>query len=384
MLSSAENTNSPCVLLTNSCGLRRRVYCILGIVVDAVDMATAIAQIQHAAKRRSPFFVSTPNLNFLVQSRMDHEFRETILDSDLCLADGMSVVWLAWLLGLPVTNKVSGSDLFETMKTGVQHLKVFFFGGPEGVAEAAKNALNAAAHSLTCVGSLYPGIGSVEDLSSQTTIDTINRSEADFLAVSLGANKGQSWLRKNHVRLTTPVRIHLGAVFGFQAGSIRRAPRAVQQCGFEWLWRIREERHLWPRYRDDGLTLLYVLLTRIVPLAALNRWSKIRSVFSARELIVRIEPEEESVLIRLVGAATEPNADMAALYFERTLASRYKTTMVDLSSTELIDSRFLALLLLFRKNLKSQGAQLAFVKVPRAIEKVFALNDLSFLLTAGR
>jgi N-acetylglucosaminyldiphosphoundecaprenol N-acetyl-beta-D-mannosaminyltransferase len=363
--------------------LRRRAYCILGIIFDAIDMGTTIAQIERAARLRSPFLIATPNLNFLVQSRTDQDFKETILDSDLCLADGMSVIWLARLMGLPIREKISGSDLFEIMKVDAQRLKIFFFGGLEGVAEAAANALNSKSSRLTCVGSLYPGFGSVEELSHDGMIDSINRSEADFLAVSLGAKKGQLWLQKNHKRLTIPVRVHLGAVLAFQAGSVRRAPRILQKFGFEWLWRIREEPHLWRRYLDDGRALLYLLLMRVAPLAALNRWSKIRSTLLPRDLIVSTEPIGESILIRLRGNATEHHAERAVLHFERALASGYKKAIVvDLSATQLIDSRFLALLLLFRRKLKDQGSLLTFIKPSRTIRRAFALNDLGFLLDA--
>jgi N-acetylglucosaminyldiphosphoundecaprenol N-acetyl-beta-D-mannosaminyltransferase len=351
--------------------------------VDAIDMRATIAQIEQAAKLRSRLLIATPNMNFLVHSRIDHAFKETILDSDLCLADGMSVVWLARLMGLPIKHKVSGSDLFEIMKADGRRLKVFFFGGPEGVAEAAATALNSKMNKLTCVGSLYPGFGSVAELSDDSIINSINGSEADFLAVSLGAKKGQLWLQKNHNRLTIPVRVHLGAVLAFQAGFVRRAPRVWQKFGFEWLWRIKEEPHLWRRYLGDGCALLCLLLIRVAPLAALNRWSRIRSRLFLRDLRVTIEPVGDSVLIRLVGAATEPHAEGAALHFERTLCLGCKKMVaVDLSDTQLIDSRFLGLLVLFRRDLKNRGSRLTFIKVPRAIRRAFALNDLSFMLAS--
>jgi N-acetylglucosaminyldiphosphoundecaprenol N-acetyl-beta-D-mannosaminyltransferase len=392
LLNSAENAisqrraPSDPAAPVNSCGfdLRRRVYCVLGIAVDVIDIGTTIARIERAARLGSPFLIATPNLNFLVQSRTDQDFKETILDSDLCLADGMSVIWLAWLMGHPIKDKVSGSDLFEIMKVDAQRLKIFFFGGPEGVAEAAANALNSNTNQLTCVGSLYPGFGSVEELSGEGIIDFINGSKADFLAVALGAKKGQLWLQKNHKRLTVPVRVHLGAVLAFQAGLVRRAPRVLQKFGFEWVWRIKEEPHLWRRYFGDGCTLLYLLLMRVAPLAVLNAWSKIRSKLFPCDLVVRAEPIGDSVLIRLCGAATEPYADGAALHFERTLGlGCKKTVVVDLSDTQLIDSRFLALLLLFRRNLKNQGSRLTFIKAPRAIRRAFALNDLGFLLATN-
>ena len=86
---------------------------------------------------------------------------------------------------------------------------------------------------------------------------------ADFLAVSLGAKKGQLWLHRNHQRLTVPVRAHLGVTVNFQAGTVKRAPPRLRAWGLEWLWRIKEEPHLWRRYAHDGWVLLGLIFTRV-------------------------------------------------------------------------------------------------------------------------
>ena len=96
--------------------LARNVYCVLGLPIDAIDMPTILRRIDAAAASRTPFLISTPNLNFLVNSRSDSEFRESLLDSDLCPADGMPVVWIARLIGVPIRQRVSGSDIFEALK----------------------------------------------------------------------------------------------------------------------------------------------------------------------------------------------------------------------------------------------------------------------------
>src|SRR4051794_6129793 len=67
--------------------LEREVYCILGMPIDAVDLETVLGRIDAAARSKAPFLISTPNLNFLVNSRSDAEFRESLLRSDLCPAD---------------------------------------------------------------------------------------------------------------------------------------------------------------------------------------------------------------------------------------------------------------------------------------------------------
>src|SRR5579863_8568229 len=74
--------------------LTRAVYCILGIPVDAIDLATVITRLQDAAANRRTLLLSTPNLNFLVNSLSDREFRQSLLDSDLCPPDGAPFFFL--------------------------------------------------------------------------------------------------------------------------------------------------------------------------------------------------------------------------------------------------------------------------------------------------
>ena len=191
----------------------------------------------------------------------------------------MPIVWLARLLGVPIKERIAGSDIFEALKSAqsaTHRLKVFLFGGAEGVAAAACSKLNAEPGGMTCVGSFYPGFCTVDEMSTDTIIDTINSSNADFLVAALGAKKGQAWLLQNHDRLQIPIRVHLGAAINFQAGTIKRAPERMRKWGLEWLWRIKEEPQLWRRYFNDGLVLLELVLTQVIPLLILSRWNRLR------------------------------------------------------------------------------------------------------------
>ena len=207
--------------------LSRDVYCILGVPIDAIEMPEVLQRLEIAAASPVPFVLSTPNLNFLVNSQRDCEFRESLLASDLCTADGMPVVWIARLMGTAIKFRTAGSDMFDALKAVPrleQPLKLFLFGGTEDAAAAAARALSVNPHTLKCVGWICPGFGTIDDLSQDRFIDGINSSGADFLVVALGAEKGQLWLLRNHYRLRIPIRAHLGATINFQAGTVKRAP----------------------------------------------------------------------------------------------------------------------------------------------------------------
>lgn len=250
----------------------RPVVSILGLPFDAIGLDEAVERIRRDAFSGRRCFVSTPNLNFAVAAHRDAVFRGSVLRSDLCLVDGMPLVWIAQLLRLPVHERVSGADVFNALQAHAgPSVSVFLFGGLPGAAAAACEGINRRGGGVRCVGFDAAGFGDIASMSSEAQIARINASGAQFVVVSLGAKKGQAWIEHNASRLTSPVLSHLGAVMNFAAGNLRRAPTWMQRTGLEWLWRIREEPALWHRYWRDGSSAVGLLVMRVVPDALTSR-----------------------------------------------------------------------------------------------------------------
>ena len=370
-------------IVKNDCfDLSRNVFGILGIPVDAVDVASVISSIRSAASANEPFLVSTPNLNFLVTSQTDPEFRESLLRSDLCPVDGIPIVWIARLLGVPIKQRVAGSDIFDGLKAACDAnmpSKVFLFGGPPEVAEMAAKLLNTRSQGVCCVGHFYPGYGTIEEMSTQSVIDSINASGADLFVASLGAKKGQEWLMKNHHRLRIPVRSHFGAAISFQAGKLRRAPLWIRRFGFEWLWRIKEEPHLWRRYWADGQVLLKLMLTSVLPLALNAQWQRLKPFGERRPFEIQATDRGDSTGIIMKGAATTERVAEVTSYFHYALMN-CKSVSVEISGISTIDERFFGLLLMLRKQLMQQGLRLEFTGLTSRNRRIFRLHRFEFLL----
>lgn len=357
---------------------QRDVFCLLGLPFDAVDMAEAVQRVKDAAAQRIPCFISTPNLNFLINCLGDDRFRSSVIDSDLSIVDGMPLVWIARLMDIPIRTRVAGSDLFEQLrKESGAPLKVYLFGGMAGVAEMACRRLNAESAGVVCVGHEYPGFGSVEEMSGDATIARINASGADFLLVALGASKGQAWIVHNRARISVPVVSHLGAVLNFIAGSVIRAPKWMQDCGLEWLWRIKEEPALWRRYVNDGRRLLGLFVTRILPHAIYIRdnWPSAEQMASARW---EVAEEEHSYAVRLWGPWTHVN--LSPLRLVLSAAARVaKDVRVEMGGVTFISSSFLGLLILLSAHQKQHGRQLKLTSVPKPIQLLVKYNCAEYL-----
>jgi len=356
----------------------RRVFALLGLPVDALNLAGAVARVRDAALSSKPCFVSTPNLNFLVAAQSDAAFRDSVAHSDISLPDGMPLVWVARLLGLPIHERVAGADLFEAMQSHAPPaVSVFFFGGPDGAAQAACRHVNECAGGVHCVGFDAPGFVPVEAMSDDDRIDRINRSGAQFVVAALGAKKGQAWLVRNRERLSAPVLCHLGAVVNFAAGSVKRSPHLVQRLGLEWLWRIKEEPALCKRYASDGLRFLGMLWRCVLPqvMATRLRLPRTRSMAPA-ELSVHDDPAAS--VLALEGAWTEPSLQPLRDALTRLAALADKPLWISLREVSHVDSAFIGLLMLAPRAFPSG---LRIVDVRPAVQRCFERHGAGHLLS---
>lgn len=358
--------------------LDRRTVCLLGLPFDVLTLADTVHRVRTAIARREPCWLSTPNLNFLIAAAKDPGFRRTVLLSELSVADGMPVIWLARMLGLPLSERVAGSDVFEALHEAASNhtVKAYFFGGPEGAAELACQSVNQNNSGLRCVGFQSPGFGSLDSLSSDDTLQRINEANPDFLVVSLGAQRGQAWIERNRHKLAVPVIGPLGAVVNFEAGTVRRAPPAWRRIGLEWLWRIVQEPALWRRYANDAAALLPMLWRQVLPLA----WARWRRDRSPQTLEVQIGPGEDGArVLRLSGACS---ADSLARLRDacRQALSVPGPVEIDLSEVSEIDAEAMGTLLMLQSVQLRRGLPCQVVKASTSARRRLLQHGCADLL----
>lgn len=363
-------------LATRPTDFERRVYCVLGLPVDAVDRGDALSAIRDAVRSRRPLYLSTPNLNFLIGSRTDVAFRDTVLHSDLVIADGMPLLWIARLLRIPIRERVAGSDVFEAL----QHdeagpLSAYFFGGPPGVAQQACEAVNRRGGAMRCVGWASPGFGGIEDISRPEDLEPIVAARPDFIVVALGGKKGQAWIEHNRRVLRAPVIAHLGAVINFVAGTVVRAPLIFQKTGLEWLWRIKEEPALWKRYLHDGVGFLRLVFGHVIPL--MLQATRDKGVPARAPATLRIDVA--TATLYLDGAWRD--ASLAPLRDAlRILAEQETSVTLDLRTLLAVDSAVLGLLLLLHGHQSGRGFAMTVHGPTRRVVRAFVRHGADFLL----
>jgi N-acetylglucosaminyldiphosphoundecaprenol N-acetyl-beta-D-mannosaminyltransferase len=232
---------------------------LFGIEIDALQLPEAVEQIfawvgqqEHRCR-----YVVTPNVDHTVMFQENPLLREAYRDASLVLADGAPVIWASRLLGRPLPERVTGSDLTPAVFAAAspeRPLTTFLLGAGPGVAQRAAHAIESRWPSVKVVGTYCPPLGfEKSDAENAAILDRVNEASPDILVLGLGAPKQELWIHRFAPRLKTSVALCVGATIDFLAGEKRRAPRVMQRAGLEWLHRVATEpRRLLRRYARDA------------------------------------------------------------------------------------------------------------------------------------
>jgi len=219
--------------------------------VDPVTFDQALARIAELVDLGEGGSVFTPNVDHVVKAETDDEFRLAYSRASLCLADGMPILWAARLLGSPLPEKVSGSDLVLPLAklAAERRWRVYLLGGGPGVAEQAGEKL-ARELGVNVVGTDSPMVhadGTTEQ--AEETLERLIATRPHLVLVALGAPKQERWIDRFGDRLTPAVAMGVGGTLDFMVGRMRRAPAWMSRAGLEWLFRLGQEpRRMWRRY----------------------------------------------------------------------------------------------------------------------------------------
>ncbi|MGD9648746.1 MAG: WecB/TagA/CpsF family glycosyltransferase [Pirellulales bacterium] len=251
---------------------------LFGFELDAVALDEAVARVYSWLREPGSAcrYVVTPNVDHAVLYQRHAGLRAAYADASLVLADGMPVVATARLLGRPIPERVTGTDLTVSLLARADEFggcRVFLLGAsPEAAARAAE-LIVAQWPAVTVVGTNSPPRGFENDpAESERILDHIERASPDLLVVGLGAPKQELWVHAHHQRIRAAVALCVGAAIDFLGGAKKRAPEWMQQYGLEWLHRLASEpRRLGPRYARDAWHLPG-LVGRELLQSRLRRW----------------------------------------------------------------------------------------------------------------
>lgn len=241
---------------------------LFGLRIDALTLEQAVALAEVALVTRTRLLVGVVNAAKIVKLRADAFLRTSLLECDVLLADGQSVVWASRLLGRPLPERVAGIDLFEALLAVADREGhgVYLLGAKPEVLARMKSVITARWPGVKIAGSRD---GYFTDAEAAQVADDIAGSGADMLFLGMTTPKKELFLGRYGAVLGVPVLHGVGGSFDVLAGVTKRAPERWQRWGMEWAYRVRQEpRRLWRRYLVTNLAFLGLLIReRIRPRA---------------------------------------------------------------------------------------------------------------------
>jgi N-acetylglucosaminyldiphosphoundecaprenol N-acetyl-beta-D-mannosaminyltransferase len=237
---------------------------ILGMPIDALTMDDVLDRCRTSLASRERTLVGVVNAAKMVRLRHDAHLRDSLLECDLLLADGQSVVWASRLLRRRVPERVAGVDLFERLLelAARDGWSVYLLGARADVLATLQQRLGERFPALKIAGARD---GYFTDAEAPTVAADITGSGADMLFLGVTSPKKEIFLGDYGETLGVPVLHGVGGSFDILAGVTKRAPQLWQRLGLEWLYRVLQEpRRLWRRYFTTNATFIALVLRELV------------------------------------------------------------------------------------------------------------------------
>jgi N-acetylglucosaminyldiphosphoundecaprenol N-acetyl-beta-D-mannosaminyltransferase len=232
---------------------------LLNVDVDDLTMDELVDSFREGA-------LLTLHVDMIMKLQKDREFYDLISHFDVITCDSQILFLASKLLGTPFRERVSGSDFFPFFyrkHAADPSVTVFICGGAPGVAEIARQNVNAKVGREMVVGTDSPPRdydqkpGQIDEMVAK-----INASGATVLVIGLGAGRQEKFIVRQRDRLPR-VRtfLPLGGTIDYEAGTLERPPAWITDIGLEWLYRlVREPRQRWHRYIVHQPPVLPLLL----------------------------------------------------------------------------------------------------------------------------
>lgn len=223
---------------------------ILSVAIDGVSWENVLARLSNWSAQHESRYVCICNVHSVVTANGDPEFRAVVNGADLATPDGAPVAWMLRKLGLESQQRISGPDLMWKYceQAAARGESIYLYGGKPRTLELLQKRLIASFPGLRIAGAWSPPFRELTAEEDEAVVARINGSGAGTVWVSLGCPKQEKWIAKHKGRINA-VMIGVGAAFDFHAGTMKRAPKWMQDSGLEWLHRlVSDPRRLWKRY----------------------------------------------------------------------------------------------------------------------------------------
>ena len=242
---------------------------ILGVEVEGLVIDELNALVADAIARKERMLLANHNLHSVYLWHVDSKMRSFYRSASHIHIDGMPIVLLGQLRGLPLRqeHRVTYVDWMKPLVelAAEKEWRIFYLGSRPGVAERGAQILRRQYPGLqirTAHGYFDTSMSGVED---HAVVNAIKAYDPHLLMLGMGMPRQEHWLVDHLDQLPRAAILNAGAAMDYVAGAVSTPPRWAGRCGVEWLFRlIAEPNRLWRRYLLEPWFILGLFLRDVV------------------------------------------------------------------------------------------------------------------------
>ena len=236
-------------------GLKPGRGAVLHSPVDGVSATELVARVVQAGECGAGMTATYLNGWTLVQAERDPEFARLLGNFNVCFADGIGVVYAAFLTKARRITKVTANDFFGLLfeEAANRSLKLAFVGAEEGVAQAVALQIKKV---LPAIAIVYCSTGYLSREQEGKVLGDLKRIDPDIILIGRGQPLQERWVQEVRSILPHTVFLCIGGLFDYISGRVCPTPNWIRRIGFEWLHRVSCHPHYWYMY-VLGIPLLF-------------------------------------------------------------------------------------------------------------------------------
>nr|WP_221189882.1 WecB/TagA/CpsF family glycosyltransferase [Azomonas macrocytogenes] len=200
-------------------------------------------------------YLVTPNMDHLARVRNEEAFRDAYDRARLRLCDSRVIMPLLNSLGVHVKEVITGSDLtLDLLKwANEDHLRIVLIGSTS--AECGKLLRM---YPNIKLDHYNPPMGFIKHPEEvERCLAFIREHPSDLVFYAVGTPQGEILASKVQSHERTGMGIGIGASISFATGTVKRAPKWMQEARLEWLYRTTlEPRRLGKRYLNNFMFII--------------------------------------------------------------------------------------------------------------------------------
>lgn len=240
---------------------------VLGIRVEALNMAMALTHIENALVARRKGYVCMAGVHGIMEAQRNPEVRRAFSNAFLSLPDGMPTVWVGRSQGLNRMQRVAGPDLMLQVfgSRSLARFTHFLYGGKEGVAQELSHNLTSRFPWARVVGTFTPPFRELTPAEEGQLAAKVRKLKPSIIWVGISSPRQEMFMHRYLPVLDTTLMFGVGAAFDFHTGRIRDCADWIKRAGLQWLHRlIQDPRHLAWRYLRNNPAFMWQIALQIV------------------------------------------------------------------------------------------------------------------------